>query len=67
MPANDTPPSAGQQEAGRPTLAEEADQVIAALRLIWGQVSHPIIQAVLEAARFDIAYLAAGHGGKPGA
>jgi hypothetical protein len=67
MPADENPPSVFQQGAGHPTLAQEADQVIAALRRLWGQVSDPVIQTVLEAARFDIAYLAAGGEGKPGA
>ncbi len=52
--------SAPPREHARAALAAEADRAIAALRMLWGQVSHPLIQAVLEAARFDIAYLAAG-------
>ncbi len=56
-PDDRSPP---QRETARTALAEEADRAIAALRLLWGQVSHPVIQAVLAAARFDIAYLAAG-------
>jgi hypothetical protein len=57
--------SAPPRESARAALAEEADRAIATLRLLWGQVSHPVIQAVLEAARFDIAYLAAGEPRQP--
>ena len=38
---------------------EEVDQVLTALRTLKGQVTSPVVKDCLEAARWDIAHLAA--------